>query len=133
MVDEGNKMRKSIQNRGVRSVYRASISGIGSVDADDLKLLVRDGLAAMTTVDRVAFILTFERELRSANLSMRAYLFPLGISVTSPEELTPGEVGHLVRFLKMNVPKAMRVVDGAIERLATSAEGVARPGDRLAA
>ena len=106
---------------------------MGSVDPYDLKLLVRDGLASMTTADREAFILAFERELRSANLSMRAYLIPLGISASSPEELTPSDVGHLVRFLKINVPKAMRIVDGAIERFAVSAEKVGDSVDRLAA
>ena len=117
-----------MQTRGIQSRTR-----MGSVDPYDLKFLVRDGLASMTTADREAFILAFEGELCSANLSMRAYLIPLGISASSPEELTPSDVGHLVRFLKINVPKAMRVVDGAIERFAVSAEKVGDSVDRLAA
>jgi hypothetical protein len=87
----------------------------------------------MTTADREAFILALEAELRHANLSIRAYLIPLGISAISLEELTPSDVGHLVRFLKINVPGAVRAVDGVIERFAVSGEKVANSGGRLAA
>jgi hypothetical protein len=126
-------MAKRTQTKDIQSRNRIETSGMSSVDPEDLKLLVRDGLASMTAAEREAVILGMESELRSANLSMRAYLFPLGISASSPEELTPGDVGHLVRFLKINVPKARRAVDGVIARLADTAEKVAKPGDRLAA
>jgi hypothetical protein len=126
-------MPKRIQPKDIQSRNQMSKSGMGLVDPDDLKLLIRDGLASMTTADREALILALERELQSANLSMRAYLIPLGISASTSEELTPGDVGHLVRFLKMNVPNAMRAVDGVIERFAGFAEKVAKSGDRLAA
>lgn len=125
-------MGKRIQTKAIHSRNRMSNSGTGSV-SPDIKIVVRDGLASMSTADREAFILALEAELRHANLSISAYLIPLGISASSPEELTPSDVGHLVRFLKINVPKAMRVVERFIERLATSAEEVAKPGDRLAA
>jgi hypothetical protein len=104
-----------------------------SVGPDELKMVVRDVLAPMTTADRIAFILALEAELRSANLSMRSYLFLLGISATSPEELTPGDIGHFVRFLKINVPSAMRAVDGVIDRLSTFAANITKSDDRLAA
>jgi hypothetical protein len=126
-------MKKSTQTKGLQSRDRMSTSVMRPVDPDDLKLLVRDRLSSMTRVDREAFILALERELRSENVSMRAYLIPLGISASTREELTPGDVGHLVRFLKINVPKAMSAVDGVIERFAVFAEKVAKSGDRLAA
>jgi hypothetical protein len=126
-------MTKSIHTRGVQSIHRMSTSGRGLVDADDLKLLVRTRLTSMTMADRKAFILELDRTLRSVNLSMRAYLIPLGISASSPEELTPGDVGHLIRFLKINVPNAIRVVDGVIEQFGNCAEKVAKSGDLRAA
>ena len=87
------------------------------VDPDELKITVRDLLASMTTADRQICIQNLERDLRFANLNMRAYLLPIGVSATSPEELTPSDVGHLVRYLKINVPCARCVVDGFIARL----------------
>ena len=128
-------MEREIVIKGARSGERTATQEKGSVDPDDLKLLVSDGLTAMTTAERESFILALERELRAAHLSMRLYLFPLGISANSPQDLTPGDVGHLIRFLKISVPRATGVVDRVEELFADSPEdeGVARPGDPLAA
>ena len=126
-------MRKRIQTRNTQGINRTSTSGLSLIGPDDLKIAVRDQFASMTTADRMAFILALETKLRSANLSMRSYLILLGISASSPEELTPSEVGHFVRFLKINLPSVMRAVDGVIERFSVSAEKLATSVDRLAA
>jgi hypothetical protein len=128
-------MEREIVIRGTRSGRRTATPEKGSVDPDDLKLLVSDGLFAMTTTEREAFILALERDLRAAHLCMRLYLFPLGISAHLPQDLTPGDVGHLIRFLKISVPGAMGVVDRVAELFAVSPEdeGVVQPGDSLAA
>lgn len=87
-----------------------------TLDASELKARVRDGLVAMNMTDREEFIGTLEAEMRRAGLNMRAYLVPLGIPGHSPEDLTPTEVAHLIRFLKLNVPKAMPAIERAIGR-----------------
>jgi len=58
-----------------------------------------------------------ETEMRRENLSITEYLIPLGIPGMRPEELTPTEVGHLVRFLKMHVLQAVTAVERAMARL----------------
>lgn len=128
-----NKMMNRNRATDIQSMRRVSTSAMVSVGPDELKMVVRDVLAPMTTADRSAFILALEAELRSANLSMRSYLFLLGISATSPEELTPGDIGHFVRFLKINVPSAMHAVDRVIERFSAFAAKVTKSEDRLAA
>ncbi|HSB08294.1 MAG TPA: hypothetical protein VLM38_02195 [Blastocatellia bacterium] len=87
---------------------------LSALDANELKAVVRDGLVEMTIADREAFIGTLETELRRAGLNMRSYLVPLGIPGRSPEDLTPTEVAHLIRFLKLNVPHAMPAVERAL-------------------
>jgi len=128
-------MERATVRRGPRRGKQTATQKKGAVDADDLNLLVREGLTAMTTADRESFILALERELRSAHLHMRLYLFPLGISANTPQDLTPGDIGHLIRFLKLSVPRATPVVDRVAELFAPSQEdeGVAKPGDPLAA
>ena len=126
-------MRKRIQTRDTQSMNRMSTSGLSLIGPDDLKIVVRDQFGSLITADRVAFILALETELRSANLSMRSYLILLGISASSPEDLTPNEVGHFVRFLKIIVPSAKRAVDGVIERFSVSREKLANSCERLAA
>jgi hypothetical protein len=108
-------------------------TGLGSLDPNELKNVVRDGLVSMNMADREDFIQSLEMEMRRASLNMRAYLVPLGIPARTPEELTPTEVGHLIRFLKINVPQAMPAVERALSRYTVFGEKVGHPGDRIAA
>jgi hypothetical protein len=87
-----------------------------TIDAGELKEIVRDGLVAMNVTEREDFISALEAEMRRAGLNMRAYLIPLGIPGRSPEDLTPTEVAHMVRFLKLNVPQAMPTIERSLER-----------------
>jgi hypothetical protein len=137
-VDEGrnkmiNKMIRRNRATNIQSMRRGATSSMVSVGPDELKMVVRYLLAPMTTADRLAFILALEAELRSANVNMRSYLFLLGISATSPEDLTPGDIGHFVRFLKINVPSAMRAVDGVIERFSGFTAEITKSDNRIAA
>jgi len=125
-------MAKNINTRRLQSKNRTATSGQTVLDPNDLKSMVRDGLVSMTMADREDFIQALEAEMRRANLNMRAYLIPLGIPGRSPEDLTPTEVGHLIRFLKINVPQAMSAVDRTMARYTIFAEKAGH-GDRMAA
>jgi hypothetical protein len=105
----------------------------GPLDPDELKKMVCDGLVAMTYEDRGAFIQALATELRRAGLSMRTYLIPLGISAMTIAELTPSDIGHLARFLKINLPRAMPAIEKAMARFAAFAEPQGASNDRLAA
>jgi hypothetical protein len=104
-----------------------------AIDANELKAVVRDGLVAMNMADREEFIGTLEGELRRAGLNMRAYLVPLGIPGRSPEDLTPTEVAHLMRFLKLNVPRAVPAIERALARYSIFAANIGGDGHRIAA
>ncbi len=104
-----------------------------AVDASELKELVRDGLVAMNITEREEFIDTLEAELRRSGLNMRAYLIPLGIPGRSPEDLTPTEVAHMMRFLKLNVPQAMPAIERALSRYDIFSAGTDGKGHRIAA
>ena len=54
--------------------------------------------------------------MRRAGLNMRGYLVPLGIPGRSTEDLTPTEVAHLIRFLKLNVSAGMPAIERALAR-----------------
>ena len=49
------------------------------------------------------------------------------------EELTPTEVGHLVRFLKINVTQALPAVERALAQNGGFTEKAGAPRTRLAA
>ena len=104
-----------------------------AVDANELKELVRDGLVAMNAAEREEFIRTLEAEMRRAGLNMRAYLIPLGIPGRSPEDLTPTEIAHMMRFLKLNVQQAMPAIERALASYDMFPAGVDGKGHRIAA
>lgn len=115
-----------------RRIETAPVSW-SALDANELKELVRDGMVAMNGEEREEFIRTFESEMRRAGLHMRAYLIPLGIPGRSPEDLTPTEVAHMIRFLKLNVPQAMTAIERAIARYEVFSTGTDGKGHRIAA
>ena len=126
-------MAKNINTKRMQSRNQVSTIGPSTLDPNELKSLVRDGLVAMNMADREDFIQGLETEMRRTNLNMRAYLIPLGIPGRSPEDLTPTEVGHLIRFLKINVPQAMPAIERALARYEIFGEKISHSGDRLAA
>lgn len=112
---------KRIEKCGTGNLPLAE-TAVASLHPDALKKWVRDTLAALTTPDRGDFIQSLDRELRRCRLNVRAYLVPLGIPAQNPEELTPTEIGHLIRYLKMVVPQAMPAVERVVSAYVRFAE-----------
>ena len=106
---EGDYKMRNIRNRVQMSSFDTAFR-----EADDVKNIVRDALLLMTWAERVEFIQALELEMRRENLSITHCLIPLGIPGMRAEELTPTEVGHLVRFLKTHVRQAMPAVERAM-------------------
>jgi hypothetical protein len=125
-------MAKNIQSKNLQTRNQMARTGQKKLDPTELKSIVRDGLVAMNMAEREEFIQALEAEMRRVSLNMRAYLIPLGIPGRSPEDLTPTEVGHLIRFLRINVPQATTAVDRTIARYGIF-EKAGQSDDRLAA
>jgi hypothetical protein len=89
---------------------RLETASLQEHDANALKDSVREMLASMGALERKLFIKTLEYEMLRSGLSIKTYLIPVGIAATCAEELTPGEVGHLIRYFRINVPIAMLAV-----------------------
>ena len=89
---------------------------LGSLNPDEVRRLVRDGLVSMEMTERENFIQALDIEMRRSHFDIRAFLIPLGIPGRSPEDLTPTEVGHLIRFLLMIRPNVMPAVGRVIAR-----------------
>ena len=127
-------MKRNLATRSLHTRNRLAQPRQQSLsDPNELKSIVRDGLVSMNMAEREDFIQALETEMRHASLNMRAYLVPLGIPGRSPEDLTPTEVGHLIRFLKINVPAATPAVEKAMSRYSVFAEKAQQTHDRLAA
>ncbi len=126
-------MKRHFATRSLHARNRLAHSDQPLPDPNDIRSIVRDALVSMNMAEREEFILSLEDELRRAGLDMRSYLVPLGIPGHSPSELTPNEVGHLIRFLKINIPQAAAPVQKAMSRFNVFAEKPQHNNDRLAA
>lgn len=111
--------------RTMQRTNHAARPTLASLDPDALKSFVRDGLVSLTVTEREDFVQDLEVEMRRGNLDIRAYLIPLGVPGRRPEDLTPTEIGHLIRFLKMIVPEAMLAVERVTARYGVFADRVA--------
>ena len=126
-------MTKNIQAKRIQSKADTGVVKWSSLDANELKTAVRDGLVGMSMTEREEFIGNLEGEMRKAGLNMRAYLVPLGIPARSPEDLTPTEVAHLIRFLKLNAPQAMSAIERALGRYSNFVVNDGRTDHKIAA
>lgn len=126
-------MAKNMTTRRIQRRNEEASTDWSTLDANDLKAVVRDGMVAMNMTEREEFIGTLEAELRREGLHMRGYLVPLGIPGRSPEDLTPTEVAHVVRFLKLNVSKAMPAIERSLARYASFAANEGGNGHKIAA
>jgi hypothetical protein len=126
-------MKKRIPSRQDIIQQRTEKKTFATLDPNELKVVVRDGLSMMPMNDREEFIQILETEMKRSHLNLRAYLVPLGIPGRTPEELTPTEVGHLIRFLKINVSQAMKAVERTLATFRIFAETIGEPRRKLAA
>jgi hypothetical protein len=108
-------------------------ANLQGLSADELKNIVRDGMMSMNMSEREDFVRALNNEIERTGLKMSAYLVPLGIPARSAEDLTPTEVGHLIRYLKINVPKVMSAVLRALNRYNAFAERVEQVRSPMAA
>ena len=122
-------MKKNVQNKSSVSV---GLVDLKSISPDDLKSLVRDGVSGMTPADRELFYTEMETSLRKTGIDLSSYVIPLGITGRSAEDLTPTEIGHLLRYLRINVPKASPVIVRVLSKYPALFEHE-MPGKKLAA
>jgi hypothetical protein len=126
-------MRRKIPSRYDIVQQNTAKKTFATIDPNELKAIVRDGLSVMAMPDREEFIQVLETEMKRSHLNLRAYLIPLGIPGRTPEELTPTEVGHLIRFLKINVNQALKAIERTLSAFRVFGEALSEPRRKLAA
>ena len=120
---EGRDVRnpKMILGRGAaqREQVIRLVADPMNIEPDALRDSVRDTLSALTADE-----LAFWRDhllggLRKAGVNLGACRFLLGTSGDSTDNLTPSDIAHLIRYVRLNLPEAMKVVAGRLGKLLT--------------
>ena len=90
-----------------------------SLEPDDLRDSVREALSALTADELVSWRNYLLGPLMKAGMNLEVYRFLIGISEDSIGNLTPSGIAHLIRYVRLNLPEAMKVVAGRLGELLT--------------
>jgi hypothetical protein len=100
-----------------RSPLREQARVAGVLTPDDLCNRVQLGLSTLAELDRRAWERKVFTELSKAGVHTGAALFMLGIVVNTVDELTPSDVGKLLRYVRINSPWATETLTSLIDEL----------------
>lgn len=102
------------RERGLRLVEDPT-----NLEPDALRESVREALSALTAEDLASWREHILSGLRKAGVNLEACRLLIGISGDSTDNLTPSGIAHLIRYVRLNLPEAMKVVAGRLGKLLT--------------
>ena len=84
------------------------------IEPDAVLDVIRKTLFSLTDDEMTSLRSRLLSDLRKARLHVGACLFMLGIPASAPEDLTPTDIAQLVRYVRINQPHLMQVVEQPI-------------------
>jgi hypothetical protein len=93
------------------SVRRAVLSKTWASDPDELRRAVQAAVSSLGDERRAGYSRRLIRAFTDMRLNVRAIMYLSGIVEQEPADLTPSEIAHLVRYVRINVPWALVEVD----------------------
>jgi hypothetical protein len=99
-----------------------------NLEPDALRDSAREALSALTAGELVSWRDHILTGLRKAGMNLEACRFLIGISEDSIDNLTPSGIAHLIRYVRLNLPEAMKVVAGQLGELLTVSNDSATKG-----
>jgi len=76
-------------------------------DPDELRQVVQEAVSSISEEQRAAYIRRLLSTLGELGLNVPALLFTSGVVEQEPADLTPAEIAHLIRHVRINVPWAL--------------------------
>jgi hypothetical protein len=112
----------ALREQGLRLVEDPS-----NLEPDALRESVQEALSTLTPDDLASWRDHLLSGLRKAGMNLDACRFLIGIYGDSTDNLTPSAIAHLIRYVRLNLPEAMKVVAGRLGKLLTvSNDGVTK-------
>lgn len=99
------------------------ISDPMKMDPDALRNELRDALLALKFDERAAAVTTIATGLKDGGINLRSVAVLLGLQGDTVADLTPSDLAHLVRYARINAPRALKAVTRPLTDL------MARPND----
>jgi hypothetical protein len=78
-----------------------------AADAELLRRVVQDAVSSLSEDQRAAYSRGLISALIELHVNVRAILYVSGVVELEPADLTPAEIAHLFRYLRLNLPWAL--------------------------
>src|SRR5262249_55416155 len=78
-----------------------------AADPEDLRRVVQEAVSTISEEQRATYCRRLVSGLAELGLNVRAILYVSGVIEQEPADLTPAEIAHLVRYVRINVPWAL--------------------------
>ena len=117
--------------RNLRETFIESESALVNADPDYLRDSVQKALLSLSTHERSKAATDVLYGLGKAGLRVRECLLMLGASASTAEELTAPEIAALIRYVRLNQPKALQSIATLLMELLIG-RGEVRASDRAA-
>jgi len=128
------RSRKTISRRRHSQAEQVcKVSDPMNLEPDALRDVVRNALSRLTVVELASWREHLLSGLRMAGVNLNTCRFLIGISVDSPDTLTPSSIAHLIRYVRLNLPEAMKLVAGQLDQLLAINNTMKAPQFRRAA
>ena len=114
------RRRKMIWGREAAPRERGIVEDPTNLEPDALRDSVRDALSALTADELASWRDHLLSGLRKAGLNLEACRFLIGISGDSTDNLSPSGIAHLIRYVRLNLPEAMKLVAERLGKLLTA-------------
>ena len=122
---------RKLTARNHRETFIESESELVNADPDYLRESVRRALLSLSMHERSKAATDVLYGLRKAGLRVRECLLMLGASASTAEELTASEIAALIRYVRLNEPKALQSIATLLMELLIG-RGEVRASDRAA-
>jgi len=111
-------------------VDQYAASHLGSVEPNRLRDLVVTSSSLLSEDERKSLNAAVLRDLKKAGVNVGSLTVALGLAATASDELTPSDLGQLLRYVRINSPRALEAVVAHFAALsAQGAQAVGRVND----
>jgi hypothetical protein len=88
-----------------------------TLEPDDLRNQVQRALSTLCEPDHKMFRRRLITGLAKSGVQIGSSLFMLGISAACLDDLTPSDMGKLLRYIRINTPAAIEAIAGPLAEL----------------
>jgi hypothetical protein len=102
-----------------------------TIEPNSLRDRVYTALSGLSFEERATTIDNLINNLKGFSVNVRTGLLMLGITARTVSDLTPSDIGKLVRYLHINAPKALEAIALPLRDLLTTGKAFEKPATSL--